>query len=78
MNNQITKEDFAEIHQLMQDWRHLNNPRVPADVMTRIFNLHNRAYPLQMEHSRGCSSCQSRTWSKLCRFYDENKQSFGY
>ena len=76
--NQITPEDFAEIHGLMETWRQYNQPRVPADVITRMFILHNRAYPLQMEHSRGCGACQARVWSKLCRFYDENKQSFGY
>ena len=74
----ITQGDFDEIHGLMQTWRHLNNPRVPADVITRIFVLHNKAYPNKMEHSRSCGACQARTWSKLCMFYDENKQKYGY
>jgi hypothetical protein len=74
----VTGEEFSEIHGLMESWRHLNNPRVPADVMTRIFILHNKAYPNNMEHSRSCGSCQARTWSKLCQYYDSNKHGFGY
>lgn len=74
----MTQEDFNEIHGLMEAWRHLNNPRVPADVITRIFILHNKAYPNNMEHSRGCGACVARTWSKLCQYYDNHKHEFGY
>jgi hypothetical protein len=74
----ITREEFEEIEALMRDWRHLNNPRVPADVMTRIFNLHNKCYPEKMEHSRGCGACQARTWSKLCAWYDEHKDEYSH
>lgn len=74
----MNQETFNEIHSLVSEWEGKENHRIPADVITRIFNAHNKAHPEKPEYSKGCSGCRQRTWDRLKTYYHTNKHIWGY
>jgi len=71
-------ENFQLIHRLVQDWEGKEDHRVPAHIITEMFNAHNMAFPNNREYSKSCGGCRQRVWNRLKAYYHENKQSFGY
>jgi hypothetical protein len=74
----IDNEIFEQIHNLVTEWVPKENNNVPADVITQIFNLHNKVFMDRPEYSTACGGCRQRVWNKLKTFYYENKQNYGY
>lgn len=74
----ISEEIFLEAHQLVVEWEGKENYNVPADVITRIFSVHNKIFIDRPEYSKSCGGCRQRTWNKLKTWYHENKHMYGY
>jgi hypothetical protein len=74
----IDKEIFMTAHHLVQNWEGKENMRVPADVITDIFNTHNKIFLDRPEYSKGCGGCRERVWNKVKTWYHENKHLYGY
>lgn len=69
------EKDFLEVHSLMLSWRGKEGHRVPADEITRIFNIHNKVTGV-LEYSKSCTACRARTWGRLKDWYDANKEKY--
>lgn len=69
------EKDFMEVHSLMLAWRGKENQRVPAEDITRIFNIYNKVTGSR-EYSKSCGGCRQRVWSRLQQWYDSNKQNY--
>jgi len=73
----MTTNDDIELLKQAQDFvleiEPKQNHNLPADVITRMFNLHNKIFFRNMEHSRGCGGCRQRVWQRLRTYYYENK-----
>lgn len=72
----IEKETFLRAQNLVEEWSGKENHRVPADVITEIFNVHNKIFWERQEHSKACAGCRQRVWNKLKTWYHENKQHY--
>lgn len=70
-----SEQDFLEVHSLMLEWRGKENYRVPPESVRRIFNAHNKVTG-HLEYSVSCSSCRSRTWTRLKEWYDANLETY--
>lgn len=65
-----------ELTGLVNEWQGKENQRVPADVVSHMFRVHNRIFPQSPEYSQGCAGCRQRVWNKLKTYYHENKANF--
>lgn len=72
----IEKEDYIQIKCLVNDWHGKENSRVPADVITLIFNMHNKVFWENKEYSKGCGGCRERVWNKLKTWYFTNQEEY--
>lgn len=72
----VEKDIFLKAERLVQEWNGKENYRVPADVITEIFNVHNKIFWQNQEHSKSCGSCRQRVWNKLKTWYFENKHLY--
>lgn len=72
----VEKDIFLKAQRLVGEWEGKENYRVPADVITEIFNVHNKIFWENQEHSRGCAGCRQRVWSKLKTWFHENKHLY--
>jgi hypothetical protein len=72
----IERDIFLRAETLVSNWQGKENTRVPADVITEIFNVHNKIFFERQEHSRGCGGCRERVWNKLKTWYHENKHLY--
>jgi hypothetical protein len=72
----IEKDIFLRAESLVKEWSGKENYRVPADVITEIFNVHNKIFWERQEHSKACSGCRQRVWNKLKTWYHENKHLY--
>lgn len=70
-------ENFSKLHGLVQAWEGKEDQRVPADVITEMFNVHNQIFPNNREYSKSCGGCRQRVWNRLKAHYHSNKQSYG-
>lgn len=71
-------ENFQALHHLILDWRGKEDYRVPAHIITEMFNVHNRIFMDKPEYSKSCGGCRQRVWNRLKTHYDENKHNYGY
>lgn len=69
------EKDFMEVHSLMLTWRGKEGHRVPAEDITRIFNIYNKVTGSR-EYSKACGGCRQRVWNGLKNWYDKNKQNY--
>lgn len=72
----IDKETFYRAKALVEEWSGKENYRVPADVITEIFNVHNKIFWQNQEHSRGCAGCRQRVWNRLKTWWSENQNLY--
>lgn len=72
----ITKEQFLEIEALVLELEPKINQNLPADKIRLLFNLHNKVYWRNQEHSTGCGGCRSRVWNKMKTWYYEQRDNF--
>ena len=72
----IDIETWNKIEELVLEWTGKENRVVPANVVTEMFNAHNKSHPNQQEHSRSCGGCRSRVWLRLKNYYAENKHLY--
>lgn len=72
----ITKEVFNQIEDLILDLEPKVNHNIPADQIRILFNLHNKVYWQNMEHSTACGGCRARVFNRLRTWYYEHKDSF--
>lgn len=72
----ITKEQFLEIEALILDLEPKVNQSIPADKIRLLFNLHNKVYWRNQEHSTACSGCRSRVFNRLKTWYYEQRDSY--
>ena len=73
----VTPELFKEVEDLVLDLEPKVNQNIPADRIRVMFNLHNKVYFRNMEHSTACGGCRGRVWNRLKTFYHEQKSNFG-
>lgn len=66
-------ELLKEAAEFVQEIEPKQNHNLPAEVITRMFILHNKIFWQNQEHSRACAGCRSRVWSRLKTYYHENK-----
>jgi len=74
----INQDVFIRAHHLVDAWAGKENQRIPADVISEIFSVHNQIFPDRPEYSKGCGGCRQRVWNKLKTWYYENKHLYGY
>lgn len=74
----MDKGTFSEINDLMLSLVGRESQSHGAEVITVLFNLHNKAYPFAQEHSRSCSGCRVRVYQRLKTFWAENKATYGF
>ena len=72
----ITPELFKQVEQIILSLEPRQNQNIPADEIRLLFNLHNKVYWQNMEHSTACGGCRSRVWNRLKTWYYDNKDSF--
>lgn len=72
----IDRQDFIQIECLVNDWNGKEDQRVPADVITIIFNMHNVVFWENREYSKSCGGCRQRVWNKLKTWYFENRDLY--
>ena len=63
---------FDEVDELMQSLIGRENHNHNAEVITRLFNLHNKVYFDRQEHSRSCGGCRQRVYNRLKTWWIEN------
>jgi hypothetical protein len=68
-------ENFKEVHSLMESWRGKENHNVPAEEITRMFNIYNKIMGTR-EYSKSCGSCRAKVWTGLKNWYDNNKSKY--
>lgn len=73
----MTAELFVRLHNLVQEWEGKENRRVPANVITDMFNVYNSIFE-RKEYSKGCAGCRAKVWNRLKEYYHANKQQWGY
>jgi len=73
----LTKEDFAILQGLINDFEGKEDSRCPAHRVTEMFNLHNRIWRFNQEYSKSCCGCRARIWAKLKDWYHNNKGKYG-
>lgn len=72
----VNKELFEQVKNLVIELEPIQNHSIGADKIRLLFNLHNKVYWRNMEHSTGCASCRQRTWNRLRTWYYENKERY--
>lgn len=70
-------ENFQHLDRLVKDWEGKEEQRVPAHIITEMFNVHNYFFPNNREYSKGCGGCRQRVWNRLKAHYHANKHNFG-
>ena len=66
----MEKELFEEVDELMQSLVGRENHNHPADVIAKLFRLHNKTYPDKPEYSQSCGSCRQRTYNRLKSWWE--------
>ena len=77
MSNPIETELFMRLHSLVKEWEGKENYRVPPEVITEMFNVHNQLFPDKPEYSKGCGGCRERLWNRLKAHYHAEKLKYG-
>lgn len=72
----ITPELFTQVEELILDLEPKVNQSIPADKIRLLFNLHNKVYFRNMEHSTACAGCRARVFNRLKTFYYEQRDNF--
>jgi len=72
----MDKETFIQIHNLMSDLVGKEGHNHTADVITNLFNLHNKAYPFNREEGRSCAGCRARVYARLKTYWHENRAAY--
>jgi hypothetical protein len=70
--NNMNNELFNEVDGLMKELVGKENHNHNAEVITRLFNLHNRAFPEHMEYSKSCGGCRQRVYNRLKTWWYDN------
>lgn len=71
-------ELFTQLHHLVKEWEGKEDHRVPAEVITEMFTVHNKIFLDKPEYSRGCAGCRARMWNRLKAHYHANKANYGF
>lgn len=66
---------FKRVDELMLSLQGKENHNHNALVIRQLFNLHNEAYPNNLEFSTSCGSCRARVYKRLKQWWIDNKQS---
>lgn len=45
---------------------------IPSHLVDPLFTVHNTLYPDNKEFNKGCSSCRSRVFSNVLKYYNQN------
>lgn len=66
---------FKRVDTLMSQLVGKENQNHNASVIRELFNLHNEAYPNNLEFSTSCGGCRQRVYQRLKQWWSERKQA---
>ncbi len=70
--HKMEKELFEEVDDLLQTLVGKEGHNHNADVIGRLFRLHNKAFINNAEYSQSCSGCRQRVYNRLKSWWLDN------
>ena len=69
----MNQDQFKEFHELMTFLQGKEMHNHPADVISKLFMLHNLVFP--HEYSKSCSGCRARVYNRCKNYWNENREN---